>query len=199
MTSNIRIIQSSLRANRLYKDKITKILLLEYDNDTSYNNIIKTIGIEDSNIKNKIEKYELNIDCSCSEIINEYYNNECILKNNKLILNISNTIEKIKNQFIIADIKDVELLNYNLKNYNTIFYYRCLLQINNVKAKELNLIKRTKENILHFVNYIICNLGFENCADFKTIIHDKHIIQLETFLKNYYLYQLKNPHIIIVQ
>lgn len=75
MTSNIRIIQSALRASRKNKkepDKVTKIILPvlnvnDWINDTNNNNfrkireVIYQIGLEDETINHKIQAFNVNI------------------------------------------------------------------------------------------------------------------------------------------
>ena len=109
---------------------------------------------------------------------------------------LSSKLFNLKQQFIdfnmVDNNRDFELLNYNLKNYTKIFYYRCLIQMSEVDWLETDLTdynpnvfgKKSKAVILYIVKFFCINLGFKNCRDFETIIHDKDILKMHPFIKN---------------
>ncbi len=194
MTSNIRIVQSSLRASRKNKkdiNKITKIILPilnKYDllenNENSdlkkIREVIYQMGLEDKNISQKIKVFKINIKKSNSkqdnkkDYINDFIYDDEFTQEIKLRtikrLSIGISYEKSKNIIISKNIKNKES------------YYK-LCEIDNRLSKEPNIIY--KEQFINWIEYL--SIG-RNYYDLNTCkIKVNQYLSKYPDIKNHYL------------
>jgi len=180
MDSNIRIIQSSLRANRLDNlkpDKISYIILPYIENNDNYEKCKKIIGklrIEDTNIENKIKVLDIinNVKSKKKEDIDD---NIIIYKENL------EELQKIKlrlkhSKILLSDLSDEQ------NEYEIVKFYNKSI---NILSKEDYINKKNIHEyyIPNAEEYFTKNCVWTNWYDFIGIATNDFIKTKEEWIK----------------
>lgn len=116
-------------------------------------------------------------------------------KSDKIFIKISTFRKLLKEDIVLDNIKDSELINYNIDNYDKIYYYKCLSELNDidwiVQDIEFNnnnyINKNFKAYGMYIIKYIVFILGFSSVKDFTTRIDQDKIYETkEFFTTNFY-------------
>jgi superfamily II DNA or RNA helicase len=195
MTSNIRIVQSALRASRKdTKDinKKTKIILPilnndEFINENESNNdlkkireIIYQIGLEDENIIQKIKAYKLSIlrnnvyNKSSIDIVNSIGEYDAELTDKILLKTIN------RNKFKVSYEKAKQIIKNNNIKSKTEYYNLCDKDIRLSKEAELTY----KDKFINWIDYLGIERIYYDIETCKNKIHEYLLKNKDKIINN---------------